>query len=553
VQGAAPPCGGAWGASAHTAHGTWYCHLTSAGVQGAAPPCGGAWAANAHHPKIEYNTAHCCKPDTMGDIVSGAIEAVRGMRDWLPGEQRSLSRVRSILEQAIAEHGYHHVDLPIIESRELYLRKLGEELAGKVYEFSFGGRELALRPEWTASVLRAYVAHLQDQPLPLRLSYSGPVFRYERPQHLTYRQFNQVGVELLGGLAPRADAEVLGLACAGLDALGIRNYRVLIGHIGLVRSLLAHLDLADRTRGLLLWSLDRLRSEGSGAVRARLNEQLGPAAFDFPLPPGLNDEEAAQLLLRVFQATQVDLASGSRSPDEIVGRLLRKLRRSDPQPQLEQAIALLDQLSAIRGSPSEALPRLAQLLETAGLASSAYDELRAVLALLPAHGIAEEQVVIDFGLGRGLHYYSGLIFEIYDEEERQLCGGGRYDDLVLAFGGRQSLPAAGFAYGLERVVAATERIAQGEQPATELLVVAVDDNDYPYALTVAHRLRQHGHAAAVDVRNRRLADNLRDAARRNLATVIIVGAEERTTSTLIWRDLSSREERRLSLDTLEVL
>src|SRR5690606_28454145 len=112
----------------------------------------------------------------------------------LPAEQRAAARARAAIETTLESYGYVAVDLPIIEARDLYLRKLGEELAGKVYEFSFGGRELALRPEWTASVLRAFVAHMQDQPLPLRLSYAGPVFRYERPQRLTYRQFTQVGV-----------------------------------------------------------------------------------------------------------------------------------------------------------------------------------------------------------------------------------------------------------------------------------------------------------------------------------------------------------------------
>jgi histidyl-tRNA synthetase len=133
--------------------------------------------------------------------VSGTIEAVRGMHDVLPAEQRAATRARQAIEALLERHGYAAVDLPIVEPRDLYLRKLGEELAGKVYEFSFGGRELALRPEWTASVLRAYVSHMQGEPLPLRLSYAGPVFRYERPQRLTYRQFTQVGVELVGGPA----------------------------------------------------------------------------------------------------------------------------------------------------------------------------------------------------------------------------------------------------------------------------------------------------------------------------------------------------------------
>ena len=150
--------------------------------------------------------------------MSGSIEPVRGMRDMLPLEYAAQAATIGRIERVLELHGYAPIDVPIIEQRDLYSRKLGEELVGKVYEFAFGGRDLVLRPEMTASVLRAYVARLQDQPAPLRLRYAGPVFRYERPQRLTYRQFTQVGVELIGAPPPRADAECIALACAGLTA-----------------------------------------------------------------------------------------------------------------------------------------------------------------------------------------------------------------------------------------------------------------------------------------------------------------------------------------------
>ena len=150
--------------------------------------------------------------------MSTIIDPVRGMRDVLPADLSSQIIISARLERVLAAYGYQPIDVPIVEQRDLYLRKLGEELVGKVYEFSFNGRELALRPEWTASVLRAYVGRMQDQPLPLRLRYVGPVFRNERPQRGTYRQFTQVGVELIGGPTPRGDAECIALACEGLSA-----------------------------------------------------------------------------------------------------------------------------------------------------------------------------------------------------------------------------------------------------------------------------------------------------------------------------------------------
>ncbi len=230
------------------------------------------------------------------------IDSVRGMRDVLPQELAAQLAIAAQLDQALAGYGYQPIELPIIEQRDLYGRKLGEELVGKVYEFTFSGRELALRPEWTASVLRTYVGRLQDQPLPLRLRYAGPVFRNERPQRATYRQFTQVGVELIGGPAPRADAECIALACAGLDAAGVQAYRVRVGHIGLVRGLLRDLGLAERTQGLLAWSLERMRQQGIGAVRERLDAAHGELPFDAALLEGLDDAQAEALLLGSLQA-----------------------------------------------------------------------------------------------------------------------------------------------------------------------------------------------------------------------------------------------------------
>jgi histidyl-tRNA synthetase len=485
--------------------------------------------------------------------MTTTIEPVRGMRDLLPGDMAAQLATLARLEQICASYGYQPIDLPIIEQRDLYGRKLGEELVGKVYEFSFNGRELALRPEWTASVLRAYVGRMQGQPLPLRLRYAGPVFRNERPQRATYRQFTQVGVELIGAPAPRADAECIALACAGLDAASVRGYRVRVGHIGLVRKILRDLGLAERTQGLLAWSLERMRDHGIDAVRERLDAAHNELPFDAALLEGLDDAQAEALLLGSLGAIGVNLEFGTRSPQAIVGRLVRKLRREDPQPRVERALSLLDRLCRIQGPPAEAMQAAAALLHEYELPTDGLREPRAILDAVVAHQVDESRLVLDFGLGRGLHYYTGAIFEIYDEAGLQLCGGGRYDDLVTALGGRQPVPAVGFAYGLERVVFASGRTADDGRRLPEVLVIPIDEATYPYALQVAQRLRERGYAASVDVRGRSVAGNLRDAARRPLTAVAVVGAEEQAGGEVLWRDMAAREERRMALSDVQPL
>lgn len=475
---------------------------------------------------------------------------MRGMRDMLPADYAGMAQVQARLLALLASHGYTQIDLPVVEHRDLYLRKTGEDLAGKIYEFSFGGRELVLRPEWTASVLRSYVTHMQDQPLPLRLSYGGPVFRYQRPQRLTYRQFSQVGVELIGGPSPRADAEVLTLASSGLSAIGIPDYEVRLAHIGVVRELLAHVELAERTRGLLLWSLERMRSQGVEAVRTHLFDLMGDTPIDPSLLETLTDEQVSTLLLRMLQTMGVSLSFGTRSADAIINRMVRKLRRSDTPERLERALDFLWRLSQIRGEPHDALCRARAILDEAGIDSPSLNELQSILAMLDQERFPGERVVLDFGMGRGLHYYTGLIFEVYDSTGMQVCGGGRYDDLVQVLGGRQSVPAVGFSYGLERVVAACAAGAGTETRQHEVLVSPITDSDYPYAQEIAERLRSRGMVVTVDIRGRSVSGNLRDAARRGIPYVAIVGPEERARHEMVWHTMTTRQEQRISIQDI---
>lgn len=470
------------------------------------------------------------------------VEPVRGMHDVLPAQRSALKRIQTLLEATIERWGYQFLDLPLLEHREMYLKKAGEELVGKLYDFEFHGRQLALRPEWTASVLRAYVHGLQSEPLPVRLAYSGPVFRYERPQRVTYRQFTQVGVELIGGLPPLADAEVIALACRGLEAVGVRDYRLTVGHIGVVRALLGNLGLAERTANLLLWNLERLRAGQVEAIRRQLAEAHGDELFDLGPLAALPDDQLEALLLTMLRAVGLRLDNSTRPPEAIVARLVRKLRRDDPQPRVERALELMRRLAVTVAPPEDALPQLEALFAAEGIDPAPIAELRAILDLLQAQGVPLAHLTVNAGLGRGLHYYTGLIFEIYEAGGLQLCGGGRYDDLVAAIGGRASVPAVGFAYGLERVAHVAPPAVPLRRPL--VLVMAAASEHRAAALQTALRLREHGYAALMDVRERSLSANLRDAARRGAQAVIICDA--RAPEVVRWHRLADHQEHELA-------
>ncbi len=475
------------------------------------------------------------------------FEPVRGMRDVLPEQRRQLFAVQAELEAEIGRWGYRLLDLPIVERRELYLKKAGEELVGKLYDFVYQGRALALRPEWTDSVLRAYVSALQAEPLPLRLGYSGPVFRYERPQRATFRQFTQVGVELLGGAPPLADAEVIALACRGLDRVGVRNYSLTIGHIGIMRALLGGLGLADRTANLLLWNMERLRTGQVESIRQQLAEAHGDELFDLGSLAELPNDQLEGLLLTMIRAVGLRLDNSTRPPEAIVERLVRKLRRVDPQPQVERALELLIQLAGTRGAPSVALAQLEALFAAERIDAAPITELRRILELMDSQGLAE-RLIVDAGLGRGLHYYTGLIFEISGADGLQLCGGGRYDDLVGALGGRTPVQAVGFAYGLERVAANADFRSEASQAAVLVMAGEVEDQQalYPRVLTTAAALRERGYVAHTDVRGRSLSVNARDAGRRGTRAIVI--CDERAPDVVRWYNVADRAEQLLAID-----
>src|SRR5581483_4355567 len=171
------------------------------------------------------------------------LQRVRGMNDFLPPAATRLRRRAARMHEFLDLYGYQLIETPVLEPLELFLRKSGDEITARTYSFTHWNRQLCLRPELTASVMRAYVNGMQERALPLRLQYAGPSFRYEKPQRGRYRQFTQLGIECIGASGPAADAEVLRIACGALDAVGMRGHRVVLGHLGAVLELLAQLGL----------------------------------------------------------------------------------------------------------------------------------------------------------------------------------------------------------------------------------------------------------------------------------------------------------------------
>lgn len=472
------------------------------------------------------------------------------MLDLNSQQAHGQARVRQSLLAAFQLAGYIPIDVPLVEQADLYLRKSGAEIISKMYTFDdFGGRRLALRPELTASIVRYYLSNDQNLPLPLRYAYTGPVFRYEKPQRGRFRQFTMAGVELFGSDGPAADAEVIALACWTLKRLGVKEFRLVIGHVGILLELLGSLGLSSRLRHFLLDSMEDVGRPGRGLeyVRKRL-EEIHPArrtpATSEDMPPG-SEEEARASLRASLQEMGIEL-SGSRPAEAIIGRMFRKQRASDEDERLERAFAFIQGLHNLTGAPGEVLERAGAFLAKYGLGDQSLSRLADVMAALAAYGIDDSRIQVQLALGRGLHYYTDVVFELYDASgQSQLCGGGRYNELVQSLGGRKSIPAVGFAFGLERL-----RLAMAEQgvplpnaPQTQVLVAAASAGAAHAGMQAAQWLRDHGIRAELDLRQRSARARISYAIRREIPFLLLVDDEGRLTL----RNLPEATEESVSL------
>ncbi len=280
--------------------------------------------------------------------------------------------LEATLRDLFARWGYRPVIPPTFEYADMLASVAGVRLAEEMYRFfDRDGRALALRPDLTIPTARIAGVKLYDQPLPLRFSYVGNVFRYEEPRAGQRREFTQAGVELIGAPGSPADAEVIALLAASLQASGLPTFRITLGQIGFFRGLLAALRLPPEAADRLRVAVDRKSQAGVEAVLAELD----------------GDERARRLLTAL--------------------------------PALFGGPAVLDAAASLAWNPEM---------------TAAVENLCQAWEWLERYGVAEH-VTLDLGQVRGMAYYTGVVFEAFAPGVGfPLASGGRYDGLIGHFG-----------------------------------------------------------------------------------------------------------------------
>ena len=436
------------------------------------------------------------------------VRRLPNMLDFGPNELAARDWAEEKLRYIFGLRGYDRAETPILEQTELYIRKSGGGLSSRLYDFSEpGGFDVSLRPEFTSAILR----HAADNGTvdgPVRLMYDGPVFRYANPgdeEGDSTRQFNQLGAELIGPPAPSADGEIMAMALEGLQALGINSARIVVGHVGVVLAALTEFNLSERAKLFLISNIAELKIGyiDEVAERAVALGFITDVKIDDAKVAAERERLAATIEQVIAEGIGVQLGgnTGSRTPEEIIARLTRKMSQADNPDDFKRALEMLSKLARVNGTARQALAAGRKVLQEAGISSDLIANLADVLSAAEAEGVQSDRISVDFGMARGIAYYTGVLFDIYagDATSETLGGGGRYDGLTRALGYDRDVPALGFAFNLDAVISS---IADTPVSIDGLTMVSpTESGSVKAAIEKARELRASGKRAVVDFQN----------------------------------------------------
>jgi len=418
------------------------------------------------------------------------FKTVRGMRDFLPAEAEKMRYIENVARETARLYGYEEIITPVLELYELLAAKAGEELRERMYVFEdLGGRKVALRPEFTASIARLMATTMRNYPKPLRLFCVGSLYRYDEPQYGRYREFWQSNYELIGSNKPEADVEILELTNHLMQSLGLKNYNFKIGHVGILRGILEQEEIEEEKQNQIMHLLDK--KEWKNALQT----------------------------LKQFKASEKCTSTLNKlikTRGEKIDETLRTVKKHIKN--YESALKALENLTQILYLVKEVKPDL--------------------------------KVSIEAGFARGLEYYTGMIFEVFVPELKiALGGGGRYDRLIQIFGGEPT-PAVGVAHGIDRIALAMEKqkTILKKPKERKTLLIPLKEELKGEAVKIASALRAKGIPAEVEVMGRTVTRALQDANRRNIAYALLVAPKEMKKGKIVLRNLAKREQQALTLE-----
>jgi len=424
-------------------------------------------------------------------LTTNNTQPARGTRDFLPDDVRRREFVVGVVRSVYERYGFEPLETPAFENIETLLGKYGEEGNQLIFKIlkrgeheASGQADLALRYDLTVPLARVVAQYQAQLPKFFKRYQIQPVWRADRPARGRFREFYQCDIDSVGSTSPVVEAEVLSAVSEVLARLGFSDFVIRLNHRRVLSALLDTSGVAEALHGEALVALDKL-------------DKIGPDGVTKELAARGIDAGASARLLKAF-------AGG----DDVMAALSTEL-----------------------GSHEAGTLAVAELATIVSLSEST---------------AAAGRIRIDPSLARGLSYYTGAIMEIaVPDLAGSLGGGGRYDNLVGMFLGRE-VPACGFSLGLERIlVVMGERnmfppeIAHG---AIDVTVTLWNDDARGDALALAGELRAAGLRVDVYPESDKLGKQFKYAASRHVPFVAIVGDDEQAKGEVAFKDLASGEQ-----------
>jgi histidyl-tRNA synthetase len=415
----------------------------------------------------------------------------KGTRDYYPEDKRVQNGIFDVWRKVVEQYGYEEYGAPTLEPIDIYAAKSGQELVNdQTYTFTDrGGRNVAIRPEMTPTISRMVAARRQELAYPARLYSIANFMRYERPQRGREREFWQLNVDLFGVDETTADIETLVIADKVLKKFGAKPGDYVI------------------------------RVNNRKLINFMMAQYLGL------------DEAQAQLTIKLFdRRNKITESDFDEQATQIFGEA------SDDR--IEKMKRLID---------TKTLDELPEEVQQA----SGMQELREVFAGIEKQGVTD--AVFDATLMRGLDYYTGTVFEVFDtnpDNNRSLFGGGRYDGLVAVFGA-EPISAVGFAIGLttmENFLKVRELLPAAKSTSAAYIVVI--DGALDEANQLAATLRDADINVEVDITTRKIDKQIKAATKKTIPYAIFVGKNDADSGVYSLKNLTSEQEDKLSIDDI---
>ncbi|MBU1197599.1 histidine--tRNA ligase [Candidatus Micrarchaeota archaeon] len=420
------------------------------------------------------------------------LSAPRGTRDFLPDEKRVRDLVVTSIRKQFERFGFEPLETPAIERFDVLANKFagGEEILKEVFQFQDqGARALGLRYDFTVPMCRV-VADNPRMPMPFKRYQMGPVWRDGPLKAGRYREFTQCDADISGSKYMIADAEIIALTKQILNTWFNQKFAIRLSNRKILSSLLESSGIPKEKTNTVMLSLDKLEKIGLSNVIKELKENGIPV----------------------------------NTSEKIVA------------------------LTSLKGTNETILSELGKNAKTEQ-GKEGVRELKEVMELAKQLG-AGDVIQIDPSLARGLNYYTSTIFEAFLNEgpvTSSVAAGGRYDDIIQKFTGKQSVPAVGISFGLDvicEIIKQTPSLPVSEK--TKVFIIPIskepDSKALAFSLEIARTLRTLEVNTAIDLMQRSPSKNLDYASRKGFKYALLIGEKEAAQQKVTVKELATGKE-----------